>query len=243
LGAQRFEFSPEIRFGAACGGGEGLEADGDGTGGQGFVGIPVRRGGDDDGTVELDGERLARVTFFAMEEGGSGGQAAEAVGEARANGSGVIEGENPVVLGGSEKFSCRAGEGEEGSGRGIEQGAQHAGGGGFAAGGRAVENQNGMRADGAKGGEEPDGQARAVGYGCEVEGRREERVLRGCDGVRELEVAAAVEEGDGWVGGDLPAVGRDFDNFTVGVGEIEQDGVGMMGMAARGDAPVDGKAR
>src|SRR5437764_472405 len=118
LGAKRFEFSPEIGFGAACSGVEGRETDGDGTGCQGLVGIPVRRGGDDDGTVELDGERLARVTSVAMEEGGGS-----------------------------------------------------------------------------------------------------------------------------WVGGDLPAGWRDFDDCSVGVGEIEQDGVGMAGMAAGGDASVDGQPR
>jgi hypothetical protein len=71
LGASGFEFSPEIGFGAACFGCEGREADGDGTGGQGVVGIPASGGGDKDGAVEFDGERLARVTSFAMEEGGA----------------------------------------------------------------------------------------------------------------------------------------------------------------------------
>src|SRR5713101_6820340 len=96
---------------------------------------------------------------------------------------------------------------------------------------------------GVKGGEEPDGKPGAVGVGCEVEGGRKEAVVERRDGVGEFHVAAAVEEGGGWVGGDLPAGGRDFDDFTVGVGEIEKDGVGVAGVAARGDASVDGKAR
>ena len=120
LRANGFEFSPEIGFGAACFGCEGREADGDGTGGQGIVGIPASGGGNKDGAVEFDGERLARVTSFAMEEGGACCQAAKGVGEAWANGSGVIEGENPVVLSDGEQFLCGAGEGEEGSGRGID---------------------------------------------------------------------------------------------------------------------------
>jgi hypothetical protein len=129
LGARGFEFSPEIGFGAACGGGEGRKADGDGTGGQGIVGIPARGGSDENGAVKFNGERLAGVTSFALEEGGTGCQAAEGIGDARANGSGVIEGENPVVLSNGEQFLGGAGEGEERSGRGIDQGAEHAGGG------------------------------------------------------------------------------------------------------------------
>jgi hypothetical protein len=68
-------------------------------------------------------------------------------------------------------------------------------------------------------------------------------VWRRLGGVGEGDVAAAVEKGGSWVGCDLPAGGRDFDDFTVGVSDIEKDGVGMVGMAARGDAPVDGEAR
>src|ERR1700682_4790259 len=99
---------------------------------------------------------------------------------------------------------------------------------------------------GVKGGEEPDGEPGAVGVGREVEGGRKKVGVGGwrlLGGVGEVDVAAAVEEGGGWVGSDLPAVARDFDNFAVGVSEIEKDGVGMVGMAAGGDASVDGKAR
>ncbi|HWY48000.1 MAG TPA: hypothetical protein VNX70_11495 [Bryobacteraceae bacterium] len=118
--------------------------------------------------MKFDRERLAGVTFFVEEESGSGGEAAQGVGEARANGAGVIEGENPIVLSDGEQFSYRAGNGEERSGGGIDQGAEHAGGGGLAAGGCTVENENGMRAGGAKGGEEPGGESRAVGVSGEV---------------------------------------------------------------------------
>ena len=101
-----------------------------------------------------------------------------------------------------------------------------------------------MRTGGVQGGEKPDGKPGAVGDSCEVEGgRKKAGVWRRLGGVREVDVAAAVEEGGSWVGCDLPAGGRDFDNFAVGVSKIEKDRVGMMGMAAGGDAPVDGKAR
>ncbi len=68
-----------------------------------------------------------------------------------------------------------------------------------------------------------------------AEGRRQR------DG--ELGVASAVEEGGGGVGGDLPTGGRDFDDFAVGVLEIEKNGVRLARVAARGDASMDGEAR
>jgi hypothetical protein len=60
-------------------------------------------------------------------------------------------------------------------------------------------------------------------------------------GTWEFDVAAAVEEGGCGVGGDLPAVGCDFDNFTVGVGEIEEDNIWIAWIAAGGDAAIDGE--
>ena len=52
---------------------------------------------------------------------------------------------------------------------------------------------------------------------------------------------AAVKERGCGVGGDLPAVGCDFDNFTVGVGEIEEDNIWIAWIAAGGDAAFDGE--
>ncbi len=60
-------------------------------------------------------------------------------------------------------------------------------------------------------------------------------------GTWEFEVAAAVKERGCGVGGDLPAVGCDFDNFTLGIGEIEEDGVGVVRISAGGDATLDGE--
>ena len=197
--------------------------------------------------MEFKGERLARVAFFVKEEGGTGGEAAERGGEARANGSGVIEGENPVVLGDGEQFRSGVGKGKERSSGGIDEGAEHAGGGGLAAGGRTVENKNRMRTGGAECGEEPDGEASAVGVGREVEGGWKETggwlatVMR--HRAWEFGIAAAVEKSGGGVGSDLPTAGSDFDDFAIGVAEIKQDGVGLAGIAERGDAPVNGKAR
>jgi len=61
-------------------------------------------------------------------------------------------------------------------------------------------------------------------------------------GTWEFEVAAAVEEGGRGVGRDLPTVEGDFDNFAVGVGEIEEDGVRVVGIATGGDVAFDGEA-
>ena len=225
--------------------------------------------------MKFDGERLAGVTSFVQEEGGAGGEAAQGVGKTRANGASVIEGENPIVLGDGEQFLHGARKSEKRSSRGIDEGADHAGGGGLAAGGRPVENENGMRADGVKSGEKPGGEAGAVGVSREVEGgwqkaggrrqrargrwqkaggRRQRAGCRrqkaggrwqkaGCSGTGELGVASTVEEGGSWVGGDLPAGGCDFDDFAVGVVEIEKNGVGLAGVAAYGDTSMNGKAR
>ena len=55
-------------------------------------------------------------------------------------------------------------------------------------------------------------------------------------GTWEFEVAAAVKERGCGVGGDLPAVGCDFDNFTLGVGEIEEDNIWIAWIAAGGES-------
>ena len=127
LGAKRFEFGPEIGFGATRGGSGWCEADGNGARGQRFVGIPAGGGGDDDWPVEFEWKGLAVVTFFAIEKSCAGGQTAQGVGKARANGADVIESENPIVLGDGEEFFDGVGKREEGSGRWVDQGAQHAG--------------------------------------------------------------------------------------------------------------------
>ncbi len=204
--------------------------------------------------MKFDRERLAGVTFFVQQESGAGGEAAQGVGEARANGAGVIEGENPIVLSDGEQFSYGAGNCEKRSGGGIDQGAEHAGRSGLAAGGRTVENEDGMRAGGAEGGEKPGGEPSAIGVRCEVDARWQKtgssrqkagdrRQRAGGSGNGELGVSAAVEEGGGRVGGDLPAAGCNFDDFSVGVVEVEKDGVGLAGIAAGGDTTMDGKAR
>ena len=80
FGAEGFELGPQIGFGAGCGGGERREADCDCTSGHGLIGIPAAGGGDEDGAVEFDGERLASVTLFTQKEGGAGGETAQGIG-------------------------------------------------------------------------------------------------------------------------------------------------------------------
>ncbi len=86
-----------------------------------------------------------------QEESGSGGEAAQGAGEARANGTDVIEGENPIVLGDGEQVLHGVRERERRSSRRIDEGAEHAGRSGLAAGGWTVDNENGMRAGGVEG--------------------------------------------------------------------------------------------
>ena len=58
----------------------------------------------------------------------------------------------------------------------------------------------------------------------------------------EFEVAAAVEEWGCGIGGDLPAAGCDFDDFTVGVGEVKEDSIWIARVASGGYAAFDGEA-
>lgn len=97
-----------------------------------------------------------------------------------------------------------------------------------------------MRAGGAECVEEPGGEAGAVGRSGGIDGRRQGIVVgwwRAWGG--EWRVAPAVEEGSGWVGGDLPALRRNFDDFAFGVGEIEEDGGGAVWIATGGEAAGD----
>lgn len=61
-------------------------------------------------------------------------------------------------------------------------------------------------------------------------------------GAWEFVIASTVEEGSGRVGFDLPTLGRDFHDFALGVGEIKKDGFGMVRIAFRSYAALDGEA-
>ena len=195
--------------------------------------------------MKLDGGGLAGIAFFALEECSAGGETAEGVGKGWTDGSSVIEGENPIVLGDLEQFLRGVGKGEQGRRRRIDQGTEHAGGGGLAAGGWTIKNQDRMCTGWTEGREQPDGQARTVGVSREIESRRKKagvgrRRLR--NWVWEFGVAAAVEEGGRWVGSDLPAGGCDFDDFALGIAEIEKNGIGLARIAASSDTPMYRKA-
>ncbi len=93
----------------------------------------------------LDGW-FAAVPLFTSADGGAGSQATKRCRNVRTQGAGVIEGQHPVEGGEGEKIRLGDREGEEGCGAGVDQCSEHAGGGGFSAGWRAFENQDGVRA-------------------------------------------------------------------------------------------------
>src|SRR5579871_2600453 len=189
----------------------------------------------------LDGW-FAVVAFFALAHGGSGGEAAESGGYIRTDLADVIEGENPVERREGDEIVFEIWKRADGRGAGIEDCAEHAGGGGFSAEGRAFKNQDGVWALRTEGGQEPDGCTVTVGV-REVE----QSLERGHDlpgyglgiGVRQFAVASVVEEESGGVGGELPTLRSDFDDFAFGVGEVQEDAVGMVRIAFRGDAALD----
>lgn len=137
-GAGGFEVLPEAGLGAA--GLRRREADGDDALGERFVGVPGRRGGEQDGAVDFIDGVLTLIAFFAMADGGAGSETAERVRDGLADAADLVEGENPVVLREGEELVFGGRERMERCGRGIDEGAKHAGCGGFARGRRAVED-------------------------------------------------------------------------------------------------------
>src|ERR1039458_3886381 len=142
----------DLVIGAAGVLGEWREGDGKGAGGQIGRGRPAIGDGEDDGALEEELERLAVAGLAAGDthppRGGGGG------------GGGVAGG---------------GAGGAEGRGGGIDDRPEDAGGEGFAAAGRTTEDEDGIGAVCAEGGEEPGKAAEPIGgtWGAEVEGGAE----------------------------------------------------------------------
>jgi len=248
------EIAPETGFGAAAVGRDRRQGDGDGAGGQvgrweesGAGGIQGH--GEDDGALQGEAHGLAVVAALAQGEASAGGETAEGGGEAAGQGGEVIEGQDAVVEGQGEELMVGRGERGERAGGGVNERTEEAGGGGLAAGGRSLEDEEGVGAGGAEGGEEPGEDAAPVLGAREVE-EGAERFEGGGDfgggsggrigGAREWQDASAAAETNVGEGSDLPAVGGDFDDLAAVVGEVEGEGGGAMGVAAGGDAEVKG---
>jgi hypothetical protein len=240
-GAGGVEAAPEVGLGAAAMRWDGGQGDGEGAVGQIGVRAPARAGGgvggdgEDDGALEGEGQGLALIPALVEEEGGGGGEAAEGVGEVTGEGGDMVEGQDPIVEGEGEELAVGGGQRAERGGGGIDQGAEHTGGGGLAAAGRSVEDENGVGAGGAESGEEPGEAAEPVLVGGEVEegteggevglvrGPADRRAVRlrrrGGGGLRAgggLEVSRQGFLGEGVGEGEVAAAGAEVD---VGSGE------------------------
>jgi hypothetical protein len=93
----------------------------------------------------------------------------------------VVEGDHPVgPSGGDELADGRWRRGERG-GCGVDEGAEEAGGGGFAGVRGTLQDEDGIGSLGPEGGEEPGEAAEPVGAGREIEAGAQgfERVARG----------------------------------------------------------------
>ena len=75
----------------------------------------------------------------------------------------MVEGEDPVEAGEIEEFAGGRRKLGEGRGGGVDQGAEDAGGDGFAAAGRAAEDEDWVGGIGAERGEEPGEAAEPIG--------------------------------------------------------------------------------
>jgi hypothetical protein len=164
----------DLVIGAAGVLGEWREGDGKGAGGQIGRGRPAVGDGEDDGALEEELERLA-VAWLAVGDTDAAGEAAEGVGDLRGEGGDVVEGEDPVEAGEGEELAGGGGKRGEGRGGGIDDRPEDAGGEGFAAAGRTTEDEDGIGAVCAEGGEEPGKAAEPIGgtWGAEVEGGAE----------------------------------------------------------------------
>ena len=219
--------------------------------GQGPFGKVGRRGpaigdGEQNGAFVVLQERLGCAPRDLADSGAeAGGEAAEGVGEGQGEFGNVVEGEDPVVAGEGLEIADGGGSGRKGRGAGVDEGAENAGGEGLARGGRTLEDEDGEWPIGAKGGEQPGEAAEPIGAAGKVEAGAEgfERIARaghgngeGCGG------AGGLEECIG-LGGDAPAAGGDFDELTLGVGEVEEDLFGEESGAAGADTAEDGETR
>src|SRR5260370_13299903 len=113
-------------------------------------------GGHYDGPGEGQDLRLIEHVAAADGEAGAGGRARDGVAEVAGNASDVVEGEDAVVERGVEQIALALGRREQRGGGGIDKRAKNAGEGGFAAAGRAAEDERGVGRGGAESGEEPD---------------------------------------------------------------------------------------
>jgi hypothetical protein len=135
-GAGRFELTPEIGFGEAALGRDWREGDGEGAVGQVGAGVPVEAGGHG-------------------EEDGAFGETAERAGDSVGGVGDVVEGQDPVVVSEGQQSGFGEREGAKESGGRIDQGAEHSGGGGLAAAGWSLKDEDGIGTRGAEGGKEP----------------------------------------------------------------------------------------
>src|ERR1017187_3132188 len=239
----------DLVIGAAGVLGEWREGDGKGAGGQIGRGRPAVGDGEDDGALEEELERLA-VAWLAVGDTDAAGEAAEGVGDLRGEGGDVVEGEDPVEAGAREELAGGGGKRGEGRGGGIDDRPEGAGGEGFAAAGRTTEDEDGIGAVCAEGGEEPGQAAEPTGgtWGAEVKGGAEGVegwmgwLAVGLFGGGEGGGGGGSFEGDAFAGGYGPALGGDFDELAFGVGEVEEDffgrGEGAAAVDAVGDADI-----
>jgi len=151
------------------------------------------------------------------------------------------------MAGEGEEVADGGGDGGEGRGAGVDHGAEHAGGEGFAGAGGTLEDEEGEWSVGAEGGEKPGEAAEPGGAGGEVEAGAEGvqgakgRGLGAGLGCGERDGGAGGLEEDAGAGGGLPSVGRDLDILAIRVGEIEED-VGGDGTAEGSDTTPDVEA-
>jgi len=204
------------------------------------------RCGDDDRAGDRDGFSVVDDASRGNGDCGSGGEARDGFGDFFAERGDMVEDDDAVSKSVTVELSRGSGDGWE-SGGWIDDVAESAGQRCFTAAFWAGDDQRGIRTGGAECCQEPilgglKGRFGEMEDVAEVFDGGERRV----DGMREWARVDALEEMAVVVGTDLATLGGDFEDVMGGIGQIEENGVGVAGIAAVADAGEDfdrGRAR
>ena len=203
------------------------------------------RDGEEDGPGEADGHAVVAGVGGDV-EGGAGGEAAERGLDLLGDGGDVVEGLNPGLMRLAEERVGGGGQRLEGGFGGVEEIAEHGGGQGFAGSGFPLQDEDGIGAFGAHGGEQPGEDAmEAVVVDAEEIFELVESFGAGGFGWGDGAGAAGADEGEVTAVVDGPAVLIDFEDEVLGVGggaaEVEGDGFAKV-LRVAGEAGVFGIA-
>lgn len=243
-GPEGFEFGGDIGIGAAVFGRDRSGADMENEIVEVGIGLEGIGRGEQDGALEPELDGRALFSRFGQAEAGAAGQPGERVGEARGQPADLIEGKDAIVVGVLEELPLggrHAGERDRG---GVDELAEHRGGGRLARAGRSLDKEDGIGAGGFHSADEPGEDAVVVGVSGRVEEGTQcrQRLLTGRRFGRRGEglLAAVGGKYDRRAGGNSPAGCGDVEGGRGWVLKMEEDVIGAVIAGMGSDPEVDG---